>query len=64
MQINENNKITCDDVKNMWISRFQKIGYIQENEDVIPFIKDIRVLNIWSKEFFISLTNNLISNES
>ncbi|WP_448909529.1 hypothetical protein [Holdemanella biformis] len=48
----------------MLISRFQEIGYIQAKEDVIPFIKDIRVLNIWSKEFFISLTNNLISNES
>lgn len=48
----------------MLISRFQEIGYIQAKEDVIPFVKDIRVLNIWSKEFFISLTNNLISNES
>ena len=64
MQINENNKITSDDVKTMWISRFQAIGYIQAKEDVIPFIKDIRVLNIWLKEFFISITNNLISNES
>ena len=63
MQINENNKITCDDKKNMWISRFQEIGYVQAKEDVIPFIKAIHVLNIWSKEFFISLTNNLISNE-
>lgn len=64
MQINENNKIICDDVKTMWISRFQEIGYVQAKEDVISFIKDICVLNIWSKEFFISLTNNLISNES
>ncbi|WP_288536815.1 hypothetical protein [uncultured Holdemanella sp.] len=64
MQINKNYKITCDDEKTMLISRFQEIGYIQAKEDVIPFIKDIRVLNIWSKEFFISLTNNLISNES
>ena len=64
MQINENNKITCDDIKNMWISRFQEIGYVQAKEDVISFIKDICVLNIWSKVFFISITNNLISNES
>lgn len=48
----------------MLISRFQEIGYIQAKEDIISFIKDIRVLNIWSKEFFISITNNLISNES
>lgn len=64
MQINENNKITCDDVKTMWIDWLQAIGYIQAKEDVIPFIKDICVLNIWSKVFFISITNNLISNES
>ena len=63
MQINENDKITCDDIKNMWISRFQEIGYAQAKEDVIPFIKEIRVLNICSKEFFIPITNNLISNE-
>lgn len=61
--IDENDKITCDDVKNMLISRFQEIDYEQAKEDVIPFIKDISVLNIWSKEFFISITNNLISNE-
>lgn len=48
----------------MLISRFQEIGYVQAKEDVIPFIKDIRVLNICSKVFFISITNNLISNES
>ena len=64
MQINENDKITCTDVKTMWISRFQEIGYVQAKEDVISFIKDICVLNIWSKVFFISITNNLISNES
>ena len=46
MQINENNKITCDAIKTMWISRIQEIGYIQAKEDVIPFIKVIRVLNI------------------
>ena len=48
----------------MLISRFQEIDYVQAKEDVIPFIKDIRVLNIWLNEFFISITNNLISNES
>lgn len=37
----------------MLISRFQEIDYVQAKEDVIPFIKDIRVLNIWLKEFFI-----------
>ena len=61
--IKENDMITCDDVKNMLISRFQKIEYEQAKEDVIPFIKDISVLDIWSKEFFISITNNLISSE-
>lgn len=64
MQINRYDEITCVDVKTMRISRFQAIGYIQAKEDVIPFIKDICVLNIWSKVFFISITNNLISNVS
>ena len=49
MQVNRYDEIACDDEKTMLISRFQEIGYIQAKEDVISFIKDIRVLNIWSK---------------
>ena len=64
VQVNRYDEIACDDEKTMLISRFQEIGYIQAKEDVISFIKDIRDLNMWLKEFFISITNNPISNES
>ena len=40
-------------------SKFNEIDYQDAKEDVKPFIKDINSLNIWSKEFFISITNNL-----
>ena len=38
---------------------FSKIDYSDAKEDVLPFIKDTTSLNIWSKDFLISITNNL-----
>ncbi len=36
-----------------------EIDFEESKEDVIPFIKDISSLNIWSKDFFISITDKL-----
>lgn len=56
----ENDKdIICDDIKEMLKNRFNEIDFEEAKEDVIPFIKDISVLDIWSKEFFIDITSNL-----
>ncbi|WP_298059061.1 hypothetical protein [uncultured Catenibacterium sp.] len=43
----------------MLIERFNEIDFEQAKEDVIPFIKDPSVLDIWSKEFFIAITDQL-----
>ena len=34
-----------------------------QKKDVIPFIKDPSVLNIWSANFFKAITENLKTNE-
>ena len=57
--IDANVIISCDDIKKMLIERFNEIDFEQAKEDVIPFIKDPSVLDIWSKEFFIAITDHL-----
>ena len=58
--ISTDTEITCDSVKEMLINRFNEIDYNAAKEDVVPFIKDVSVLNLWSKEFFISITSGLM----
>ena len=57
--LNANDKFSIDDLKNLLINKFRKIDYIEAKEDVIPFIKNTESLNIWSSEFFISITKEL-----
>ena len=57
--INANKPISCKDIKKMLIERFNEIDFEQAKEDVIPFIKDPSVLDIWSKDFFIAITDQL-----
>lgn len=57
--ISSDSELTCDSVKEMLINRFNEIDFNAAKEDVMPFIKDTSVLEIWSKEFFISITSNL-----
>lgn len=55
-------EMTCDHVKEMLIKRFNEIDFNAAKQDVIPFIKDTSILDIWSKEFFISITSELKAN--
>jgi hypothetical protein len=43
--------------------RFEKINYEQAKEDVVPFIKDARELDIWSADFFAQITDSLQAKE-
>ncbi len=57
--INDNDKFSIDDLKNLLINKFKEIDYTEAKEDVVPFIKNTESLNIWSSEFFISITKEL-----
>ena len=57
--INANDQFSIDDSKNLLINKFKEIDYMEAKEDVIPFIKNTESLNIWSSEFFISITKEL-----
>lgn len=57
--INADTKFNIDILKELLRKKFSEIDYSDAKEDVLPFIKDTTSLNIWSKDFFISITNNL-----
>ena len=57
--INDDTKFNIDILKELLRKKFSRIDYSDAKEDVLPFIKNTTSLNIWSKDFFISITNNL-----
>lgn len=57
--IESNSKFDIKVLKELLINKFKEIDYNEAKEDVIPFIKDVDNLKIWSKEFFISITEKL-----
>lgn len=57
--INEKDEFDINKLKKILINKFEKIDYSKAIEDVKPFIKNIDNLNLWSKEFFIEITNKL-----
>lgn len=59
--ISREDSCTLDDIKKMLINRFDEIDFVVAKNDVTPFIKDTRKLEIWSKDFFVSITSALKS---
>lgn len=57
--INEKENLDINKVKKLLINRFNEIDYNSAKEDVKPFIKNVDSLNMWSKEFFVSITEEL-----
>jgi len=43
----------------MLFDKFNEINYEDAKDDIIPFIKNVDSLNVWNKDFFISITNKL-----
>lgn len=59
------NKLTPAGLKEMLGEKFSSIDYVQAKQDVMPFIKDPRRLDLWSADFFISITGDkLVSFEN
>ena len=57
--IESNSNFNIDTLKKILIKNFNEINYQEVKEDVIPFIKNVDNLNIWNKNFFISITDKL-----
>lgn len=56
---NPNEELTINRLKEMLNDRFENIDYENAKKDVIDFIKDKSLLNLWNKEFFKAITQNL-----
>lgn len=61
--IKADDPFTMDTLKTMLIERFDNIDYEIAKQDVLPFIKDASKLELWNKDFFISITENLKDGE-
>ncbi len=59
--IEENYDLTIENLKLLLIERFAHMDFNQAKEDVLPFIKDKKKLDLWSKDFFIEITKSLQS---
>lgn len=59
--IDKETKLDNDDIKRILIDRFNENDFEAAKNDVVPFIKNTNVLDIWSKEFFVDITTNLLS---
>ena len=57
--IESDSNFDINTLKELLINKFNKINYEEVKEDLIPFIKNVDSLNIWNKDFFISITNKL-----
>ena len=51
--------MTLREIKDILHRRFESIDYDQARQDVLPFIKNPAAVEIWSKDFFVAITDNL-----
>ena len=42
----------------MLCDRFSTVDFLQVKADILPYIKDTRAVDLWSAEFFISISNS------
>ena len=51
--------MTLGEIKDILHRRFESINYDQARQDVLPFIKNPAAVEIWKKDFFTAITDNL-----
>ena len=52
---NSADALDIDTLKKLLIKKFTEIDWKNAGKDVAPFIKDSFEIEVWSKEFFVSL---------
>lgn len=57
--IDSNSNFNIHTLKELLFNKFNEIDYEDAKDDIIPFIKNVDSLNVWNKDFFISITNKL-----
>lgn len=57
--LNKEDIFGLDELKSMLNNRFETIDFEQAKQDVLPFITDKSQLELWDKEFFKDITQNI-----
>lgn len=57
--IDIDSKFDIDVLKELLIKKFNEIDYKEAKEDIMPFVKNVDSLDVWNKDFFISITKKL-----
>lgn len=57
--LTENDTFELNELQTMLKERFTTIDFELAKQDVLPFVADKSKLELWSKEFFIDITQNL-----
>ncbi|MBC8412886.1 MAG: nucleotidyl transferase AbiEii/AbiGii toxin family protein [Nitrospira sp.] len=56
--LKKNENLNYEDLKKMLEKKFTSIDYAQAKQDIMPFIKDPQILNLWSADFFSTITRD------
>ena len=59
--LKESDEFTLETLKAMLTERFATIDYEKAKKDVLPFVKDASKLDLWNKDFFTEITQNIRS---
>ncbi len=54
------NTLSVKDLKEILIQRFNSTDFEYAKKDVIPFVSDISRLDLWNRDFFVNITENLL----
>jgi len=58
-EINIPNELTKQNIKELLLQRIESLDVVKAKNDVQPFIKDMREIELWSKEFFMAVVENI-----
>jgi len=51
--------LTSESIKELLLKRIETLDVPKAKNDIRPFIKDIKEVELWSKEFFIAVVENI-----
>lgn len=58
-EINIPDELTKQNIKELLLQRIESLDVGKAKNDVQPFIKDMREIDLWSKEFFMAVVENI-----
>ena len=58
-EINIPDELTKQNIKELLLQRIESLDVAKAKNDVQPFIKDMREIEFWSKEFFMAVVENI-----